>query len=114
MLQGDLDLKGSDQNFARDTLFCYENQLYQTISKFHHKQQSYGPEVNMLQGYPVTLMVATRIVRMTRRLVMTIMPNNILIQQQSYGPETNVGPTDRQRSNYMLPPPNKNKYITIG
>ena len=35
------------------------DQLYQTISKFHHKQKSYGPETNLLQGRPVTSTVAT-------------------------------------------------------
>ena len=29
----------------RDTSSCYDDQLYQTISKFHHyQQQSYGPK----------------------------------------------------------------------
>ena len=40
----DLDLEGRDWNSVYDTSSCYDDQLYQTISKFHHKQQSYGPE----------------------------------------------------------------------
>ena len=41
-----LDVEGSDRNFERDTWSCYDDQLYQTISKFHHKQESYDPKTN--------------------------------------------------------------------
>ena len=47
------------------------DQLYQTKSKFHRKQQSYGPETNLLQGCPVTLNVATGLLQ-PKHLVMTI------------------------------------------
>ena len=42
----DLDLEGRDWNSVYDTSSCYDDQLYQTISKFHHKQQRNGQEKN--------------------------------------------------------------------
>ena len=48
------------------------DQLYQTIPKFHHKQQSYGLERNLLQGRHVTMTVATGILLKTHCLVLTI------------------------------------------
>ena len=51
--------------------------MYQTISKFHRKQQSYDPETNFLQDRPVT-----GIMRVT--CVMTIIcANSILIQPET-------------------------------
>jgi len=56
--------------------------LYHTISKFHHNQQSYGTERNLLQGRPVTLTI--------------ICENNILIQPQTtkLWPRSDDGQTD--------------------
>ena len=47
------------------------DQLYQTLSKFHHKQQSYGSKTNLLQGRPVTLTVATGIYSLQFYIVQT-------------------------------------------
>ena len=64
------------------------DKVYQTISKFHHKQQSYGLETNFLQ---VTLTVATRILRTScydDQLYQTIFKFHH--KQQSYVPDTNL------------------------
>ena len=61
------------------------DQLYQTISKFHHKQLSYSPVT-------FTFNVATRILRATRRLVMTI-----ICAKQYFNPTTNSKVMARKR-----------------
>ena len=50
----DLCLEGINQNLVSNTSSCYDDHLCCTITKSHHKQQSYGPETNLLQGRPVT------------------------------------------------------------
>jgi len=48
-------------------------------------------------GYRATLTVVTRMLRTTRRLVMTIIcAQQYFNKQQSYGPETDAGRTDRR------------------
>ena len=64
-------------------ILCATDQLYQTKSKFHRKQQSYGQETNLLQGCPVTLNVATGLLQ-PKHLVMTI-----ICTKQYSNPTTN-------------------------
>ena len=64
-------------------ILCATDQLYQTKSKFHRKQQSYGPETNLLQGCPVTLNVATGLLQ-PKHLVMMI-----ICTKQYSNPTTN-------------------------
>ena len=59
-----LDLEGIVRNLARDMSSCYDDHKCYTMFNSHHKQQSYGPKTNLLQGLPVTLKVAT-----ARRLI---------------------------------------------
>ena len=58
----------------RDMSSFYDAHLCHTIFKSHHRQLSHGPETNMLQvpSVTLTLKVATRILRVTRLLVMMI------------------------------------------
>ena len=63
-------------------------QQYQTISKFHYKQQSYGPEPNLFQCCPVTLKVATGSLCTTDQLFHTM--SKFHHKQQSYGLEKNL------------------------
>ena len=70
----------------------YDAHLCHTIFKSHHRQLSHGPETNMLQVRSVTLTVATRILRVTRLLVMMInctkqylystIKNKVMVQTQ--------------------------------
>ena len=43
----DHDLHASNIDPASDILSCKDDYLCQTILKFHHGRQSYGPETNM-------------------------------------------------------------------
>ena len=97
--------------------------LYQTISIFHYKQQRNGPETNLLQSRPVTLIpkIATGILRGTRCSVTTIIcakqyvnPTNfettMLGLENEYGTDGRTygrsdKPTDGWTTRRLLAPP---------